>query len=40
LPQMMGLAETLATKSELKFLEFLPDDGFWKVIAAEFGLAL
>ena len=40
LPQMMGLAETLATKSELKFLEFLPDDGFWNVIAAEFGLAL
>ncbi len=40
LPQMMTLAETLATKSRLKFLEFLPDDGFWQVIAAEFGLEL
>ncbi len=40
LPQMIGLAETLATKSDLKFLEFLPDDGFWKVIAAAHGLAI
>lgn len=38
LPRMMDLAERLATNSTLKFLEFLPDEGFWPVIAAEFGL--
>jgi len=40
LPQMMGLAEGLATKSTLKYLEFLPDDGFWPIIATEFGLQI
>lgn len=38
LPRMMEQAETLATKTSLKFLEFLPDEGFWPVIAAEYGL--
>lgn len=40
LPQMVDLAEKLATKSELKCLEFLPDEGFWQVIAAEFDLKI
>jgi hypothetical protein len=40
LPRMMDLAESLADNSTLKFLEFLPDEGFWPVIAAEFGFVL
>jgi hypothetical protein len=38
LPRMMDLAERLAANSTLKFLEFLPDEGFWPVIAAEFDI--
>ncbi len=40
LPGMVALAETLAGKTDLKYLEFLPDDGFWQVIAAEYGLEI
>lgn len=40
LPGMFDLAEKLAGKSTLKYLEFLPDDGFWQVIANEFGLRI
>ncbi len=38
LPQMMDLAEKLVAKTDLKYLEFLPDEGFWNVIAAKFEL--
>jgi len=37
LPAMMDLAESLASGTTIKVLEFLPDDGFWPVIGAEFG---
>lgn len=38
LPAMMDLAEMLASNTPLKFLEFLPDEGFWQEIASAFGL--